>query len=67
MSAGDIIKECIPCDFRKFGLDQIQPMTDLLSVLEQELVAKYRAILGQFSQLLNNNEINEDICSLLNF
>jgi hypothetical protein len=67
MSLGDILKECVPCDFRKFNLDQINPMVDLLATLEQDLVGRYRQILAQFSDLLSNNEINEDICSLLNY
>lgn len=66
-SKGSILNECIPCNLRKFDLDQIQPMTGLLSILEQDLVEKYRRILSQFRDLLTNNEINEDICSLIQF
>jgi len=60
------METCIPCGLRLDGLDDINISGALLGVLE-ELLNKYRALIDQMKALLNNTEIADDICSLLNF
>lgn len=61
-----IMETCIPCASRLNGLDDIDISGALLGILE-ELLEKYRALIEQMKALLNNTEIADDICSLLNF
>jgi len=65
--SGSLIKECIPCDLRLSNLDGIDPLNDLLGLLEQDLLNRYRQLLDRFKALLSNNEVHNDLCSLLNF
>lgn len=59
-------EECIPCDIRLKNLDGLGPSADLLSILE-DLKKRYEEIVNKLKGLLNNTDIAEDICSLLNF
>jgi hypothetical protein len=65
--SGSLLKECIPCDLRLSSVDGIDPMGDLLGMLEQDLLNRYRRLLDRFKALLSNNEVYNDLCSLLNF
>lgn len=65
--SGSILKECIPCDLRLSNLGEIDPLGDLLGMLEQDLLNRYTQLLNRIKSLLSNNEIYNDLCSLLNF
>lgn len=63
----DVIRnECIPCDVRLKGLDDIDITADLLGILE-EMERRYRELIEQLKSLLTNTEIADDLCNLLNF
>ena len=64
---GELLSQCIPCDFRKFNLDELDPFQDLLDILENELLRRYQRLMGLFKSLLSNNDIRDDLCNLLNF
>jgi hypothetical protein len=63
---GAIFEECIPCGTRSWKGGH-QPGKELLGILEQDLVRKYRQLLNQYKALLSNTEVYDDLCSLLNF
>ena len=64
---GELFKQCIPCDLRKYNLDEIDPFKDLIDVLENDLLMRYQRLVGLFKSLLTNNDIRDDLCNLLNF
>lgn len=61
-----LLEDCIPCDLRLHNADEF--FTDLKSLDPfEELRRRYEELKRQFESLLNNTEIIEDICNLLNF
>lgn len=64
---GELFKNCIPCDLRKYNLDEINPLTGILDILEEDLLNNYTRLINQIKSLLSNNDIRDDLCNLLNF
>jgi len=62
-----LLQDCIPCDFRIASINALNPFAGLIAMFEGDLIAKFTALISQFKQLLTNNDILDDICSLLNF
>jgi hypothetical protein len=62
-----LLKECIPCKFRLTSINGLNPLKGLLATFENDLIARYRALIAQLKALLTNNDILGDLCSLLNF
>lgn len=61
-----ILEDCIPCDLRLKGLDDLKPEWGLLNPLE-EMAKRYKKLVEDLKNLLTNTEIADDLCNLLNF
>ena len=62
---GGLFQDCIACDVR--FPDPTVPLGQLYGILANDMLSRYAAMLSGFRNLLTNNDINRDICNLLNF
>lgn len=60
----DWLKDCIPCSTRILSLIELHPNINLLDVLEEDILAKLKA-LTDIGNLLGNIDIYSDFCSLM--
>lgn len=60
-----ILKQCIPCDLRP--PKGLKPGRELLGLLENDLVARYKRLISQIESLFNNTSVYDDICSIAGF
>jgi hypothetical protein len=61
---GELFKNCIPCSSRS---QSIKPLKDIGDMLMSDLVGRYNRVLDNIDRLFTNNEIHNDLCSLLNY
>lgn len=61
-----IRRECIPCLDRLDNLGELEISVELLSPI-QEMINRYKKLIDDLKDLLTNTDIDNDICSLLNF
>ncbi len=66
---GEILKNCIPCSTRSIKEDSKgwKPGTELIGLLENDLVARYKRLINQMESMLTNTEVYDDICNLANY
>jgi hypothetical protein len=61
----DLVRDCIPCEFRLQAFMELAANANLLSILEGALLAKLN-MLQNIGGLLKNIDIYSDLCGLLN-
>lgn len=66
---GALLKNCIPCSTRSIGQDSKgwKPGKELLGLLENDLVARYKRLLTQMESMFTNTDVYDDICNLANY
>lgn len=65
---GGILKNCIPCSTRTWHQDSKgwKPGSELLGVLENDLVTRYKRLINQMESMFTNTDVYDDICNLAN-
>lgn len=61
-----IQRKCIPCDLRLHGPDGLEVLSEFRKIWE-EFLGRLQEMIDKLKDMLNNNDILDDICSLLNF
>lgn len=66
---GSILRNCIPCSTRTWHQDSKgwKPGKELLGLLENDLVARYKRLVSQMESMFSNTDVYDDICSLANY